>query len=326
MKTVFLKDTEVTNYIYNIPTIKQSISNVGSLMTIGDISIDGDKEFWNINNVLSPIYGIDYQYLPIKIIEDTTNVEIYKGLLRDFNITNESIQINITNRFDTIMNSYLPFYFESEQKTPAEIIRDLLEIYDIEYNATEFTKAIDIQESAGLQVTVQVTTTNNITLGSLITELCKASLSILGFINDKAVIYQYEPDIYPVISTTVYDKDIFNIQINYNTTTSYDGYRVIYSLSQMTLEGTNMYEDINLGEDQIITLYNPSGALWLGENYVNYYNNIKYNIELEIIKELSIIQLGSFIELNTDNYGIGTYKVVGLDYTDISIKLTLENI
>jgi len=323
MNRVYIKDTDVSKYVYNIPNINQKIDRYGSLMVINDITITGDKEFWNVNNPKSPLYKVDYQFMEMKIIDDDTNVEIYKGLLRDINIVNESASIIITNRFDTIMNTYIPYYF-CDMMTPAEIIEDILVQNNINFNATDMPRAIDIQNQAGLQVTAQVTPSNNITIGGLITQLCKASMSILGFVNNQARLFQYNPDEEPIISYTITDKDIFNIAIKKESNTPFNGYRVIYSINQMTQENSNMYQDINLGEDQIITLYNPSGALWLGENLIAYNNKLKESIELEVINELVILQLGGHIELDTEEYGKFVYRIVGLDKSDISIKLNLE--
>lgn len=325
MQRVYQKNNEVTEFVHEIPSLSQSIASFGEIMSIGLINLVGDPDFWNYNNPYSPLYGIDYNYLPITIIDDNTGKTQFEGILKNISIGYDIITIQVTNRFDEIMSSYLPYYY-SDQDTPINIIRDIFHQYGIGYKASDFTNSNTIQAGAGLDVTVQVTPNNNITVGSLITELCKAGLCNIGFINNRARVYQYDPDEEPDATYTIDEDDLFEIQIDQVANTVYDGYRVLWSGGSIEQVGANMFTELDFSNGQIVVLWNPSGALWLGENWIGYKNSIVRTANVEMIKELNLIELGSIIEISTEKYGIDRFRVLGLNENDLSYTLQMENV
>lgn len=326
MKRIYLKNTEITEYVYTVPNLSQNIDKYGSVIQIGSITITANKDMFNYINPKSILYGCEWRDYEIIIIDDILIIEIYRGFLREINIKNDESELIVANRLSEIFASFLPYYFDDSLKTPAKLIEDIFIQYNIDYYQSDFDYADTILNENGVQVTIQVTPENNITVGTLLAELCKCGICSIGFYNNKARLFIYENLDDADVSATIEDKDIFEININTAKNQLYNGYRILYSAGEISQSGSNMIEDIDFGLSRNVTLYNPSGALWMGKTWMEYRNKTFKHGQIEINNDLKILNLGCIIELNTTNYGNDKYRIWGVSDIDLSLSCEVEQI
>lgn len=146
MRTVKLQGNDITKYILSIPSIVNSTSEYGQITSVDMPVLIGDNRhrFFDTDNPASPFFGA--LTLSNYLFEITDNgITVFSGNIDTLEANNETKQANITLK-STIQKKLEKglIYASSSDSNPAEMAREICELYKIDINSDSFNRSSNI--------------------------------------------------------------------------------------------------------------------------------------------------------------------------------------
>lgn len=315
-RSIEIMGYNVDNFITAIDVIPQSKPDYGQILINENVNITGDNShgIWYYGNPKSFLYNRD-------IAQD---IKIYDNSILEFdgtilNITNNDKIATITAKSDFYDLMGKRCLFISDQKTPAELCREILQLYGFNIDGASFQKSIDIQEYYTLiaQIYLSVNGTNNMSLLELCQHLADIGIARIYFANNKFYYESYDPDNDLDISFSIDESDIAIAPEAFNyERQAIDSYSITMVTNTIT-GGTDLQaslKNMDYGWDSPIRLI--TGGAYIGENYIKISKQTRESVTIGIYKEKGImLNLQSAIEISYSrfNWSSKPFEIMSID-------------
>lgn len=257
---------------------------------------------------------------------------IFDGFANEIKQTNYTFTISAIDFIYSLSDRELTFF--SSNKTPAEIVKNIL-VYYLNSNQINmidnesFSKAINSQEQNSVFAVVNASALSGISIITAIQNLCDISLMTIYFENGliKCLDYGYLASITNHLSSLlITNNDITSdIEITETSENVFDGYSISYAsgVAGFNTDGKSV-KSISFNSSNEVYLSNNLSAYYLGESYLELG---KKNKELKfklLYKYRLLIRLGCVINYGDENYYV--YKIAYNDEDRISFDVVAKRV
>ena len=311
-RTVLISGYDMTKFIVNIPSITQEKSDYGQLAISESITLTGDNStgIWYVDNMYSFFFSKDVSTMDIKIYN--RDILEYDGTINTINTNRQTAEITCKTDLYKAMNTRA--YYISENDTPAQICKDILEYYGYTCDSASFQKSIDVHAYYGVYCIVQYAygLESSITLLDLLQSLADIGIARLYIVNGVFYYEAYDYADVPDVSIYIEDKHIAtDVETSNYENNRIDKYSITYynGANDETVTGgtgseTSSTKNLDYGINNPIRITSLASAVYIGERYLELSRKNKNSVSIGIFKEIaSPLSLKSTIAITNQNMG-----------------------
>lgn len=310
----------VTEFIKEQPRLPRQKGAIGQLIEIPSVTLLAD----NTKGVFTPggdnsIFPSSFRGDPIIITKDGDT--IYEGEIRNVMPQNAGMVANIecTAKINRILQASLPGFI-SDQKTFAELSREIYALYGVETDDYSYERSRVCQEDLLLQARANVRLDSQLSVLSAQQWLANVGLCRHYFIGNIAYMDFVDTNQVSTPMGTFTDSDILEIR-SYGLIDEdpYDGYEVITAGGTASKAGLNIPGTLDAGVDKDFVIASPETGYNWGDAMIALTNHERYRIEVWLTKGVSqSLDLGTHFAVNSVVTGIvREFEVVGVEESSL---------
>jgi len=312
---------DVTEWVRSFPGLQLRKSELGQLIQLPDISIEMDntKQIWtpgHPNTILDELW----QGEPILIHQD--DILIYEGEINNVAISLQGrvATVSVGAKVNRVLGTQI-FFFESTQKTFAEISEALYLQFGVTTDATSYQIVREKQEDLLFQSTANINLNTNYSLLQAQQWLMDAGMCRHYFIGNTAYIKMLDPNETNLSLHTFVDSEILDV-MDYTLIDRqhYDGYEVITAIGTARVVGVNPAPQLDAGVQNPFTISTLGFGFNWGDNQIDWSTGDKYRIQIHLAAGdfSSWINLETYFRIESERMGINrTFETISIDESSL---------
>lgn len=334
----YINNTDVTNYIYCIETIKERKEIDDNVLTPEYEFTFGYFDWLDKNRSVSPFSNIDFVGIPFRFEEMYTNDVIISGVIKDIQITATEITVIVTVKNSDYLSSTVNSSYIS--LNPCEIIKNICDEFFIPCDERSYKKIY--KETEGTYYTLIA---GDLTVQDVLTDLAKKACIQIFFTGGKLYFDSFNPYLKNNLALTLTDDDIYNdidlsqnnyedlVYTNFQFKTAeigdvllYDEDGINYGKSMRSKLGNKPYDELDGSTSSNIRIDTAFSGFYNLLNYIRFYGRYFKIIEIKLnLQKYNAFRLDTIFAWNSKKFNL--YKKfevreIERNYKENYIKIT----